>query len=352
MGLINIELLILVIFTHMKKGILLVNLGSPDSTSVKDVRTYLREFLSDPKVIDVWWVRKVILNLFILPFRPKKSAEAYGKIWWKEGSPLIVLTERLKEKVQKELNAPVEMGMRYGNLSIQKGLQALVDKEVTDVFVLPLYPQYAMSTTETVVDKTKEIHGKYFKDLKIKFLPFFYNDSEYISVLAKSIQENLPSEFDKILFSYHGIPERHIFKTDKTGTCEIGKCCFADNSPSHAHCYRHQCYKTTELVKDELGLTQKQVFQSFQSRLGNDPWLQPYTDATLKGFPTKGVKKIAVVAPAFVTDCLETLEEIAMEGKEAFLHAGGEEFHYIPCLNDGDDWVNWIVKKCNQFLID
>lgn len=336
----------------MKKGVLLVNLGSPDSTKTGDVRRYLREFLSDPKVIDVWFVRNIILNLFILPFRPKKSAAAYRKIWWKEGSPLIVLTERLQKKLQQKVDVPVEIGMRYGNPSIQSGLAKLKEQGCTDVFVIPLYPQYAMSTTETVVEKTEEVQQKFFADMHLRFLPPFYHDDGYITALATSIERELPADFDKLLFSYHGIPERHIYKTDKTSTCEIGKCCFKDENPSHATCYRHQCYKTTELVREKLGLQKKQVIQSFQSRLGNDPWLQPYTDATLEGFPGKGVKKVAVVAPAFVSDCLETLEELAMEGKEEFMEAGGEVFTYIPCLNDSDVFVNYLDAKIQGFVME
>ncbi|QAR30037.1 ferrochelatase [Ornithobacterium rhinotracheale] len=334
----------------MKKGVLLINLGSPDSTKTSDVRRYLREFLSDPKVIDVWFVRNIILHLFILPFRPKKSAAAYQKIWWKEGSPLIVLTERLQRKMQQKADYPIAIGMRYGNPSIKKGFEDLKAQGCDEVFVIPLYPQYAMSTTETVVEEAERVQRKYFPEMKISFQEPFYNDADYIAALAESIKEELPAAFDKLLFSYHGIPERHIYKTDKTGTCQIGKCCFKDENPSHATCYRHQCYKTTELTCQALGLDKKQVMQSFQSRLGNDPWLQPYTDATLEGFPAKGVKKIAVVAPAFVSDCLETLEEIAMEGKEEFLATGGEEFHYIPCLNDKQVFVDLLLKWSDNFM--
>lgn len=333
----------------MKKGVLLINLGSPDSTKTKDVRRYLREFLSDPKVIDVWFVRNIILNLFILPFRPKKSAKAYKKIWWEEGSPLIVLTERLQQKLQAKLDMPVAIGMRYGNPSIKEGLTELQQLGCESVFVIPLYPQYAMSTTETVVDKTLEIKEKFFKALKISFLPPFYNHPDYIQTLAQSIEKNLPQTFDKLLFSYHGIPERHIYKTDRSNTCEIGKCCFKDENPSHATCYRHQCYKTTELVREALNLPSKKVMQSFQSRLGSDPWLKPYTDETLENFPKKGAKNIAVVAPAFVSDCLETLEELAMEGKEEFLKNGGDSFTYIPCLNDSDEFVEILEKWCNEY---
>lgn len=334
----------------MKKGVLLINLGSPDTPTPKDVRKYLKEFLSDPKVIDIWWVRNIILPLFILPNRPKKSAEAYQKIWWEEGSPLIVLTQRLQKKMQAQANFPIEIGMRYGSPSIWQGLQKLKEQGCGEVFAIPLYPQYAMSTTETVVEKTEEVQKAYFPEMKISFMPPFYHREDYIEALAHNIQKHQPQEFDKLLFSYHGIPERHIYKTDKTDTCEIGKCCFKKHNPSHDTCYRHQCYKTTELVRKALGLSNKQVMQSFQSRLGRDPWLQPYTDATLTQFPKKGIKKIVVVAPAFVSDCLETLEEIAMEGKKEFLEAGGEEFTYIPCLNDSDVFTDLLLKWCNEFM--
>ena len=333
----------------MKKGILLVNLGSPDSTKTKDVRRYLKEFLSDKKVIDVWYVRNIILNLFILPFRPKKSAEAYRKIWWEEGSPLIVLTERLQKKMQAKTDYPIEIGMRYGNPSIKLGLQKLKDQGCDDIFVIPLYPQYAMSTTETVIEKTLEVQQKYFPEFKLEFLPPFYNNSDYIEILAQSIKDNLPEEFDKLLFSYHGVPQRHIQKNNDPESCRIRESVFNEDVLSDEFCYETHCYKTTELVGDILDLGENRIQQSFQSRLGNDPWLQPYTDATLVSFPEQGVKKIAVVAPAFVSDCLETLEEISMEGKEEFIEAGGEEFTYIPCLNDNEDFVNLLVKWCNEF---
>lgn len=334
----------------MKQGILLINLGSPDSTKVKDVRKYLREFLSDPKVIDVWYVRNIILNLFILPFRPKKSAAAYQKIWWKEGSPLIVLTERLQQKMQQKTKLPVEIGMRYGKPSIKRGLQKLHEQGVEEVFVVPLYPQYAMSTTETVIDKTEEVKNKYFGKMKLSYLEPFYHREDYIALLAKSIQEKLPDNYDQLVFSYHGIPERHIYKTDKTNTCEIDKCCFKRDQPSHSTCYRHQCYRTTELVRKELGISNSKVQQTFQSRLGSDPWLQPYTDHGLEKLAADGNKNIAILAPAFVSDCLETLEEIAMEGKEIFLEAGGKTFTYIPCLNDREEFADLLLKWADEYF--
>ena len=319
----------------MSKGILLVNLGSPDSTNVEDVRTYLREFLMDGKVIDSpWLIRKMIVELFILPKRPINSAEAYKKIWTDQGSPLIVYSKILQKKVQEQLEIPVGLAMRYKNPSIEFGIQELYDKGVRDILVVPLYPQYTMSTTETVADKVLEIQKKKFKDVNVQFLKAFYNHPDYIKVLGDSIKEHLPEDFDQLLFSYHGIPERHDKKAIRA----------AKVSKLPIETYRNQCFETTQLVAEYLGLPEEKYTTSFQSRLGKDPWIQPYTDQTLEHFPEKGVKKLAVCTPAFVADCLETLEEISMEGKEEFLKAGGEQFSYIPCLNDRQDWINVLVK--------
>lgn len=319
----------------MSKGILLVNLGSPDSTKVEDVRTYLREFLMDKKVLDSpWIIRKAVVELFILPKRPIKSAEAYRKIWTKDGSPLIVISKILREMVQKQMDIPVSLAMRYKNPSIEVGLQELYDKGVRDILVVPLYPQYTMSSTETVADKVLEIQNKKFKDTEINFLKAFYNHPDYIKVLAESIKEKLPENYDKLLFSYHGIPERHDNKA-------IGA---AKRTKLPIETYRNQCFETTKLVAAYLELPEDKYYTSFQSRLGRDPWIKPYTDHILEEFPEQGVKNLAICTPAFVSDCLETLEEISMEGREEFLKAGGESFTYIPCLNDRQDWVDVLVK--------
>ncbi|SFM76754.1 ferrochelatase [Algoriella xinjiangensis] len=319
----------------MSKGILLVNLGSPDSTKVEDVRTYLREFLMDKKVLDSpWIIRKTVVELFILPKRPIKSAEAYRKIWTKDGSPLIVISKILREMVQKQMDIPVSLAMRYKNPSIEVGLQELYDKGVRDILVVPLYPQYTMSSTETVADKVLEIQNKKFKDTEINFLKAFYNHPDYIKVLAESIKEKLPENYDKLLFSYHGIPERHDNKA-------IGA---AKRTKLPIETYRNQCFETTKLVAAYLELPEDKYYTSFQSRLGRDPWIKPYTDHILEEFPEQGVKNLAICTPAFVSDCLETLEEISMEGREEFLKAGGESFTYIPCLNDRQDWVDVLVK--------
>jgi ferrochelatase len=335
----------------MKKGVLLVNLGSPDSTKPKDVKKYLNEFLMDPRVIDVpKWARILLVRGIILNTRPKQSAAAYKRIWWKDGSPLIVLSKKLQQKVQERTMIPVALAMRYGSITLKKGLQNLVDQGVDDVLVIPLYPQFAMATTETIQVAVEEIRKQFFQQIKVSSLPAFYNKSEYIEVLSKSISEEISDlDFEHLLFSYHGVPERHIRKSDVTKShCNIDEECCSTSSECHRFCYRHQCLETTKNVAEKLKLKPGTYSTSFQSRLGFDPWLQPYTDRTIERLGKKGINKMAIVTPAFVSDCLETLEEIAMEGKEIFQEVGGEEFTTIPCLNDRDDWVEvlstWIQE--------
>ncbi|MUH37311.1 ferrochelatase [Zobellia amurskyensis] len=329
------------------KGVLLVNLGSPDSPTAKDVKPYLDEFLMDERVIDVPnWLRNIIVRGIILQTRPKKSAEAYSKIWWKEGSPLIVISERFTERLKEHSEIPIALGMRYGSMTIKNALQELNDKGVDEVLLVPMYPHYAMSSFETVVVKVMEEQEQLFPKMKVTTLPPFYKNPEYIRVLSERIAASLEGfDYDHILFSYHGIPERHIRKSDPTNFhCKIdGKCC-QTNSVAHHTCYRHQCFDTTESVKAYLNLPADKVSNSFQSRLPNDPWLKPYTDFEFERFPKEGIKNLAVITPAFVADCLETLEEIAMEGQHQFQEAGGEGYKHIPCLNESDSWVNVVAK--------
>ncbi|RSK41440.1 ferrochelatase [Mangrovimonas spongiae] len=337
----------------MKKGILLVNLGSPDSPNPKDVKTYLDEFLMDPRVIDVpFWLRSFIVRGIVLNTRPKASAAAYQKIWWEEGSPLIVISERLQEKVQQQVEMPVGLAMRYGSMTIKKGLQDLVDKGVEEVLLIPLYPQFAMATTETILVLAKDIRKTDFPNLKITDLPAFYNNPDYIEVLSNSISRHLKGKnIDHLLFSYHGVPERHIKKSDITKShCKIDGSCCVTASKAHQFCYRHQCFEVTRLVAEKLQLEEGKYSTSFQSRLGFDPWLQPYTDRTIERLGTQSVKNMAVVTPAFVSDCLETLEEIAMEGEEIFHEVGGENFTTIPCLNDDQEWVDLLAKWINTWV--
>src|SRR5210317_1357910 len=338
----------------MKKGVLLVNLGSPESPEPKDVKTYLGEFLMDERVIDVpLWARTLLVKGIILNTRPKASAEAYKKIWWDEGSPLIVISERLKSKVQQQVDFPVALAMRYGSMTIKKGLQELVDKGVEEVFLIPLYPQFAMATTETILVLAEEVRKAYFPDLKITSLPAFYNKKDYIDVLSESISRHLNGKkHDHLLFSYHGVPERHIRKSDVTKShCKIDGSCCATPSKAHEFCYRHQCLEVTRQVAEKLNLKEGAYSTSFQSRLGFDPWLQPYTDRTIERLGKQGIKNMAIVTPAFVSDCLETLEEIAMEGEEIFHEVGGKDFTTIPCLNDDDNWVALLSKWINDWTM-
>ena len=333
------------------KGILLVNLGSPKSTNVKDVKTYLDEFLMDEYVLDMSWLgRALLVKGIILNTRPKKSAQAYSSVWTPQGSPLIVISKQVQAKLQEMVDVPVGLAMRYANPSIYEGIKELVDKGVNQITVLCLYPQYAMSTIETIINRIQEVKAKHFPKVEFNFVKPFYRRAEYIKALANSIREKLPQNFDKLLFSYHGVPERHIYKTDYTHTCDLHNCRTDKEKHYNEFCYLNHCYETTRLVREELGLREDQVQICFQSRLLKDPWLQPYTDQTLEGLPKQGVKKIAICCPAFVSDCLETLEEISMEGKEEFLHAGGEEFTYIPCLNDRNDFVQTLKDLSYEML--
>ena len=329
------------------KGLLLINLGSPDSTSISDVKKYLDEFLMDKRVIGKSYIfRWILVKLIILNFRPKKSARAYKKIWWKEGSPLIVLSRRLFKKVSDLMQIPVALAMRYGSISIYNGLKELNDKGVDGFIILPLYPHYAMSSYETVVEKVKEEVKINFPENKIKVIEPFYDDPKYIELLSLKIKDTIKGiEYDHILFSYHGIPVSHLKISDPTNThCYKAKNCCSVDSKAHKTCYKHQVTITTELVAKYLGLEREKYSISFQSRLANEPWLKPYTDSELERLAKEGKKNMVVVTPAFVTDCLETLEEIVMEAKEEFLEAGGENYYYVPCLNDDDNWAKLISK--------
>ncbi|MCW3074240.1 MAG: ferrochelatase [Flaviaesturariibacter sp.] len=339
----------------MKQAVLLMNLGSPDSTEIKDLKKYLDEFLMDERVIDKpYWLRALLVKGIIVPFRAPKSAEAYKSIWTDEGSPLIVLSKQLERALDKEVDQSVALAMRYGNPSPKQGFDELVaaNPDLEEVIAVPLYPHYAMSSYETAVEFAKEHHQKGGYKFKLSFIKPFYDDADYIAALAESIKPYLENEYDQVLFSYHGIPERHVTKCDPTGKhcLKMDNCCEVP-SEAHAYCYRHQCWTTTQLVADKLGIPKEKRGFSFQSRLGRDPWLKPYTAMRLKELPNEGVKKVLVVCPAFVSDCLETLEEMGEEGKEFFLHAGGESFQLIPCLNVNPLWVGalagWVREIVN-----
>ena len=307
----------------------MINLGSPDSTSIPDVKRYLDEFLMDKRVIGKsYWFRWFLVKIIILNTRPRKSAKAYKKIWWKEGSPLIVLSKRLFNKVKKLVKIPVALAMRYGSMSIINGLKELHEIGVNEVIVLPLYPHYAMSSYETVVEKVKKEVRLKFPSIKLKIIDPFYNNKSYIKLLSNKIKETLKKvKYDHILFSYHGIPVSHLKISDTTNKhCYKVKNCCSVKSDAHKTCYKHQVLETTELVVKELKIDKSKYSNAFQSRLPNEAWLKPYTDSELVRLAKKGIKNLVIVTPAFVTDCLETLEEIAMEGKEEFLDSGGKNY--------------------------
>ena len=327
------------------KGIILMNLGSPDSTEVSDVRKYLDQFLMDERVIDKPWLfRALLVKGIIVPFRAPKSAEAYKTIWVEEGSPLIVNTKHLQKALQNEINEPVEIAMRYGNPTPDAAFDSLLkrDPDIKEVIVVPLYPHYAMSSYETAVEYMREFYQKKEYPFQLSFVPPFYKDANYLEALSQNIKPFLQEPYDHLLFSYHGIPERHIKKSDITAChCLQSEDCCEKNSPAHAFCYRHQIRTTTRLVTELLQIPGNKYSISFQSRLGKG-WLTPFTDFRLKELPNEGIKNLLVVCPAFVSDCLETLEEIEIRGKEIFLEAGGESFKMIPCLNTHPLWIKAI----------
>lgn len=332
-----------------------MNLGSPDSTSVKDVRRYLNEFLMDGRVIDKpYLLRKVLVSGIIVPFRAPRSAEAYQAIWTKEGSPLIEITRSVQRALQLQISTPVEIAMRYGNPSMKSAYDALLNKmpALDEVVAIPMYPHYAMSSYETAVEYARKIHSKYKYPFKLTFVKPFFDEPDFIHALTESIRPYLSQPYDHILFSYHGIPERHVIKTDTTGShcLKVNNCC-AVKSDAHATCYRHQIISTTNLVAAKLKIPIDKYSFSFQSRLGRDEWLKPYTAKRFEEMPKEGIKKLLIVCPAFVSDCLETLEEIAVEGKNIFIESGGESLTLIPCLNTHPLWIetlaSWIKSMDN-----
>jgi protoporphyrin/coproporphyrin ferrochelatase len=333
-----------------KQVVLLINLGSPDSPSVPDVRRYLREFLSDPRVLDgSWLARQFVLNVFILPTRPKNSAEAYHSIWLKEGSPLIVMSRRVQSLLQEKIELPVKLAMRYGNPSIPKVIEEILHDGFEEILLIPLYPHYAMSSYETVVERVKEVLAEKSSQTKLRVLPPFYQDEQYIRALVASAGPSLQKTYDHLLFSFHGLPERHLKLADCSKQhCLVKPNCCSIPHPVHDVCYRAQAFKTVEKFVELTKVPADKYSVSFQSRLGRDPWLRPYTDHVLQDLPSRGVKKLLIIAPAFVTDCLETLEELGMRGKELFLGAGGEEYTLIPCMNDHPLWVDALQSYTQQ----
>jgi ferrochelatase len=331
-----------------RRGVLLVNLGSPASTSVQDVRRYLREFLMDPYVIDLpWLLRSIVVSGFILPFRPQRTAHAYQRIWEPAGSPLLHHCEGLRAALALRCGLPVELAMRYGEPRIGDALRRLLAAGVDEVLLVALYPHHADSTRTTTIEAVRDQLTRLKPSVRLHVLPPFFDDPGYVGALAGSIERHMPDDSQLLLFSFHGLPERHLIKADPTGShCLQRPDCCERPSPAHATCYRHQVFTTSKRVASQLQLQPSQWRISFQSRLGRLPWLSPYTDHVLDALPREGITRVTVVCPAFVADNLETLEEIAIAGTARFRAAGGAALTLVPCLNADAEWVDVLTRWC------
>lgn len=314
-----------------RQGILLCNLGTPDAPRPAELRRYLKEFLSDPRVVEIprllWWM---ILNLIILRIRPRRSAKLYQSVWTEAGSPLMLYSQGQVNAVKQRLaekygDIPVVLGMRYGNPSMASAIKQLTDQNVRDIIVLPLYPQYAGATTGSTFDAIAKTFTRLRWVPELQFINGYHKSEAYIEAICSTIRRHFEQhgQPEKLVFSYHGTPERYLKNGDPY------------------HCF---CHQTTRLVREKMGLDEAQVMTTFQSRFGREPWLQPYTDKTLEQLPEDGIKHVAVICPGFSSDCLETIEEINMEGRESFIESGGEQFHYIPCLNDDPVHIDALVS--------
>ena len=332
-------------------ALLLVNLGSPKSTSVADVRSYLNQFLMDPYVIDLPWpVRRLLVSLILIK-RPEQSAHAYASIWWDEGSPLVVLSRRLQQQMTAQwTQGPVELAMRYGEPSLETVLTRLAAQGIQKITLAPLYPQFADSTVTTVIEEAKRVVRDKQLNVQFSILQPFYDQPEYLDALAASVRAYVEQDYDHLLLSFHGLPERHLTKLDPTGQhCFKDADCCKNASPEVlATCYRAQCFSVARDVAERLGLPEGKWSVAFQSRLGRAKWIEPYTEARLEALAQQGVKKLLVMYPAFVADCIETLEEIGDRGREQFREAGGEELVLVPCLNDEPQWAAALNTLCER----
>ena len=337
-----------------KRAILLLNLGSPDSPAVPDVKRYLREFLGDERVIDrpgSKLLRRLLVNGIIIPFRAKNSSHAYSTIWTAAGSPLVVTSQLTQAALQKRLTAPVELAMNYGRPAIPDALRRLAASGVEELLLFPQYPHYAMSSWETVVAKVHREAARLTPTLKVVCAPPFYADPDYIDALVTSARPFLDQPHDHLLFSYHSIPKRHLTKGDSSKAhCLVVPHCCDNCSPAHATCYQAQVTRTTRLFAQRAGLDPARWSLAFQSRIAGEPWLTPYTDFEYKRLAAEGRTRILVITPAFVTDCLETLEEIRVRGAEEFVEAGGKSFTHIPCLNDHPAFIDFLAKRTGEWL--
>ena len=340
-----------------KRAVLLVNLGSPESPAVPDVRVYLEEFLGDERVIDrpAQPFRSILFNGIVIPRRAPKSSHAYEQIWTKDGSPLVVTSRSVHQKLQSALGpaTPVYLAMRYGNPSIASVVSQIIADGVEELLLFPQYPHYAMSSWETVVVKVNEELERQGAKLRMTTVQPFYADPDYIEAVHTVAAPYLAQPHDHLLFSYHSIPARHLRKADSSHAhCLTVEDCCTTCSPVHSTCYRAQCFATTRALVARAGITADRHSVSFQSRLAGEPWLKPYTDYELERLPSEGKKRLLVICLAFVADCLETLEEIQQQGRDTFLGAGGETFQQIPCPNDHPAFIDFLAKRVQQWLAD
>jgi len=329
-----------------KKGVLLINLGTPNSPSTKDVRKYLREFLMDKYVIDLpYLTRWFLVNLIIATFRAPKSAAIYQKVWTKNGSPLLFYGKKITDLLQKKLgnNYQVYLGMRYQNPSINSVLQQIKADGITDLRVIPLYPQYASSSTKTCIEKVKTELKRIDYFPRISFIENFVSNKKFITTFSELGDKYWKTNtFDKVIFSYHGIPERHILKDSENGFCQLNDKCCATYKDSNRLCYRAQCYETSRLIAAKMNLSEDDYLVAFQSRLetrARDPWLKPYADLVIADLPQQGIKKVLCFSPSFIADCLETTIEVGEEFKEIFMENGGEQWQLVESLNDHPLWI-------------
>jgi protoporphyrin/coproporphyrin ferrochelatase len=335
--------------TNAPIGVLLVNLGTPDSPRTSAVRRYLREFLSDPRVLDISPAgRWLLLNLIILPIRPSRSGKAYRLVWTEAGSPLLVHSQRLTEGVRRALGPEylVELAMRYGAPSIPSALDKLAAAGVSRLIVLPLFPQYSSAATGSAIERVYDVLARSWNLPPATTIGAFYDDPGFISAFTVVARKQLDSfRPDFVLFSYHGLPERHVRKSDPSGQHCLQKpdCCDAI-VPENRYCYRAHCFATTRAMAFTLGLSAQGHGVSFQSRLGRTPWLAPYTDLLLPELARAGHKRLAVLCPAFVADCLETLEEIGIRAREQWRSLGGEDLLLVPSLNAEPAWVDTVAR--------
>lgn len=339
----------------MKQGLLLLNLGTPKSPEPEDVGEYLKEFLMDPFVIDIPFpLRWFLVHVLIVPKRKHASSELYKKVWTDRGSPLLFHTQDLLEKVRAGLQpaSAVEMCMRYGEPSIEAGLEKLRVAGVSRLCVLPLYPQYSLAATESSIQRIKEVLRQMDWKPALFFVPPFFSEPAFLDVFAAQVTEQWKEGmFDKVLFSFHGLPERQVKRTDPSGKyCVCNEQCCFTLVEQNKNCYRAQSYETARQIAKRVGLEASQYLVAFQSRLGRTPWIKPHSDMYYETLPLEGTKKLLVVSPSFVADCLETVEEISLRGRAQFLERGGEKLELVPSLNAGDAWARTVVSFYEKAL--